>query len=169
MATVKFGLLVLLLLPASAEAQPGRGCRGGSFSVVRVGPGAVMPLPGGPGGRVNAPCEPKAPDFVAEDSRALLAGIKLTKVQNDSLTKLRKSYLGLQKTMTDQALASYNRGSDTTVIREHERTGNDRIVFLTPEMRKMRELFAADLRVLMLPDQNAKFDANAAALKKKEG
>jgi hypothetical protein len=95
------------------------------------------------------------------DGRALLSKIRLEKAQPDSIGKLRDWYVELQKKTADQALARYrNSNVNCTTTADS--------VYLTAEMRSLRQHHSAALRALLTAEQSARFDSNAAALAKKE-
>jgi hypothetical protein len=115
-------------------------------------------------------CAPQPYDFVAEDSKRLLAGIKLAREQNDSVSAIRRTFTLLQKTVNDQTLALYKANRDsTTYSRTPTRAPDAREFFLTDQMKVLREQLTLALRRVPTTDQLTRFEANLAELLKKEG
>jgi hypothetical protein len=120
--------------------------------------------------RLRNMCAPQPYDFVSEDSKRLLAGIKLAREQNDSVSAIRRTFTVLQKTVNDQTLALYKANRDsTTYSRTPARAPDAREFFLTDQMKVLREQLTLALRRVATTDQLTRFEANLAEMFKKEG
>jgi hypothetical protein len=151
--------LLGIMLPASRlEAQR---CQA-PFAVASAGgPGGRMVVSGDPRQRLADAAAPKAPDYITRDSKALLAKVKLDKVQSDTVDKMREWYVGLQKKAAEQALTRYKNSGGTC-------TANADSVYLTEEMRNLRQHHSSALRAVLKAEQTPQFDLNATALAQKE-
>jgi hypothetical protein len=104
--------------------------------------------------RLAALCRtPSPPNFVAEDSKALLAKIKLAREQKDSAAVIQRAYVALQKTLTDSTAAAH----EVAMADESEKGGkverpDARALYLTPSMQKLRDLHGNALRSLLVPE-----------------
>ena len=165
--TIRFiSAAMFLSISTAASAQSEMQCQNGrgSFKIAMVGSrGEVQSS-----GRPLLTCVPESPDFVAEDSKQLLAKIKLAKAQGDSSKAITKMFAARQKTLADKR--------ETAINQERQKAGESgalkdaelRSVYLTPEMRALRAEYAQALRSLLTPEQMTQFDTNQAALAAKD-
>jgi hypothetical protein len=165
--------LVLLALIGSYAGDAGAQAMCGG-PVTRASPGQSTmrgPSTGNPLEALRRACARQVgPSFLSEDSTALLAGIRLTRMQRDSVDK---AALPLRNREAQLILATYQRnqpaldsaGSDKSAAAKTR----VRAIYLTPEMDALRSQHMLVLRRYLTPEQVSVFDSNLVALKQREG
>ena len=178
-----FPSIAVLTIAALASAAPGAAaqvnsqtktievCSGRApFKVATVaGDKMVVSAGASPLDALRNRCLPQPYDFVSEDIRELLSGMKLAKSQSDSLAGIRKSFTVLQKTVNDQTLAAFKAKRDSTPnAPTPARASEPREVFLTDQMQTLREHLALAIRGIVTTEQIPRFEENLADHRKKD-
>jgi hypothetical protein len=121
--------------------------------------------PAGPG--MSRPCVPGSPDFVSDDTRQLLTGIKVTTQQNAALKKLAKAYGDRQKKIVEERKVAIAREAQSN-RQGFPPASNEsavRALYLTTPMRDLRNALATEIRRVLSAGQVDQFETNLAALK----